>query len=67
MIRLLSHACRVPQLFHTVERILCSVPPSPLSWWKEEEEEVIIDVFTSSTEEERYTVEVTPVENTVLK
>ena len=54
-------------MFHTVERILCSVPPSPLSWWKDEEEEFIIDVFTSSSEEESYNVDVTPVEDTVLK
>ena len=38
---------------------------SPLSEWVEGE--VIIDVFTSSTGVEDYTIEVTPVEDTVLR
>ena len=33
----------------------------------DEGEEIIIDVFTSSTGEESYTMEVTPVEDTVMK
>ena len=41
----------------------------PLSEWMDEGEEIIIDVFTSSTGEESYTMEVTPVEleDTVMK
>ena len=58
---------RIPQLFYSVERILCTVPPLPLSQWGDEGEEIIIDVFTSSTGEESYTMEVTPVEDTVMK
>ena len=58
---------RISQLFYSVERILCTVPPLPLPQWGNEGEEVIIDVFTSSTGEESYTMEVTPVEDTVMK
>ena len=58
---------RISQLFYSVERILCTVPPLPLSEWMNEGEEIIIDVFTSSTGEESYTMEVTPVEDTVMK
>ena len=59
--------CRFSQLFYSVERTLCSVPPLPLSQWGQEEGEVIIDVFTSSTSGENYTIEVTPVEDAVLR
>ena len=59
--------CRFSQLFYSVERTLCSVSPLPLSQWEQEEGEVIIDVFTSSTSGENYTIEVTPVEDAVLR
>ena len=58
---------RISQLFYSVECILCTVLPLPLSQWgggRDEREEIIIDVFTSSTGEESYTM---PVEDTVMK
>ena len=58
---------RISQLFYSIERILCTVTPLPLSEWGDEKEEIIIDVFTSSTGEESYTMEMTPVEDTVMK
>ena len=62
---LISISCRISELFYNVERHLCSVPPSPLSEWVEGE--IIIDVFTSSTTPEDYTIEVTPVEDAMLR
>ena len=58
---------RFSEQFHTVERTLCSVPPSPLSQWGDDEDEVIIDVFTSSPDQEHYTIEVNPVEDAVMR
>ena len=58
---------RFSEQFHTVERTLCSVPPSPLSQWSDNDEEVIIDVFTSSADQEHYTIEVNPVEDAVMR
>ena len=58
---------RFSEQFHTVERTLCSVPPSPLSRWEDDEDEVIIDVFTSSKDQEHYTIEVNPVEDAVMR
>ena len=58
---------RFSEQFHTVERTLCSVPPSPLSQWGDNDEEVIIDVFTSSPDQEHYTIEVNPVEDAVMR
>ena len=58
---------RFSEQFHTVERTLCSVPPSPLSRWEDDEDEVIIDVFTSSKDQEHYAIELNPVEDAVMR
>ena len=61
----ISITCRISESFYNVERHLCNVPPLPLSEWVEGE--IIIDVFTSSTTPEDYTIEVTPVEDAMLR
>ena len=57
---------RFSQRFYTVHHTLCSLP-APLSQWEEDGKEVILNVFTSSTEKEDYSLEVTPVEDASLR